>query len=243
MVFETCTSTNDVAEKSAHEGAPHGFTAISEEQTAGRGRLGNTWTSPRGGIWITILLRAPSLTELLNSLSLIGSIAVAKIIAANLNIPAKVRWPNDIIFEGRKVSGTLVQGKTKGNELEYAMLGIGINANFHTKLISNVAPAATTLLDILGHEVDREQLISKLLSEIEYLSGLITKNDSKTVMDFLQQYECSKGKRIKIKVPEREIVGVFRDYIGFTKVQLTTDKGERTTVDTAAVVSAEYVSL
>lgn len=243
MVLETCTSTNDVVERSALKGAPHGFTVISDLQTAGRGRLGNSWTSPSGGIWITILFRDSALPALLNSLTLVGAIAVVKTINTNFKIAARVRWPNDIIFDGRKLSGTLVEGRTKGNELEYALLGIGVNANFHTNQLRNVLPGATTLLDILRHEIDREQLICILLSEVESLCSLITKNETETVIDFLQQNECSKGKRIKIRLQDHEIVGVFRDYVDLTKVQLTTDGGQVTTLDTAAVDSAEYISL
>ncbi len=240
VVLEKCSSTNDVASNSALHGAPHGLTVVAEEQTAGRGRLGRQWLSPKGGIWFTVVLRDALSVDVCNSLPLMGALAVARTLESSLGVMARVRWPNDVVADGRKVAGVLVEAKSKGNELDYALLGIGINANFPIRTIKEVSQHSTSLLDIVGSPVNRESTISLILSEIEYLNDLVSSKHSDIVIGLIEQSECSLGKRIGIKLQRGEISGIFDGYESLTKVRIATPRGTVESIDTSSVISAEY---
>jgi BirA family biotin operon repressor/biotin-[acetyl-CoA-carboxylase] ligase len=155
---------------------------------------------------------------------------------------ARVRWPNDIVADGRKLAGVLVETKFKGNELDYAVLGVGINANFPISVIGEVDQESTSLLDLVGSPVNRESLISSILYEIEYLNELISSNHPDVVVSLLERLECSRGKNVMVRLQQGEISGVFEGYEGLAKVRIAThrDRGTIETIDTSAVISAEY---
>ncbi len=238
-VLDSCTSTNDVVAQRANAGASHGYTILAEEQTAGRGRQGRTWLSPRGGIWLTTLLRPPSTLDPLNALPLIAALAAAKTINSSPSVKARVRWPNDIFVGGRKLAGVLVETKFKGNQVEYALLGVGINANFHSTVLGEVSSKATSLEDLLGSPVDRGSIIALLLMEIEnvYELGSSNLNDAKVL---LQELDCSSGRQVRIKLQGEEISGIMAGYESFTTVRIRTVYGSYRQIETGFVVGVEY---
>ncbi len=239
VVLKTCSSTNEVASNSARQGAPHGLTIVAEEQTAGRGRLGRQWLSPKGGIWVSIVLRDALSIDTCHSLPLSTALAVARAIESNLGVRARVRWPNDVVADGRKIAGILVEAESKGNELDYAVLGIGINANFPIKAIKEVSEQSTSLLDLVGSPINREGLISSVLSEIEYVNELLTSNHSE-LLSQLEQIECSRGSNVSVRLQEGQVSGVFDGYEGLSKVRIATRVGTVETIDTSTVISVEY---
>ncbi len=241
VVLEECTSTNDAAAQSALEGAPHGFTVIAEEQSAGRGRQGRVWISPKGGMWLTVLFRAPFSVGSVNALPLIGAVAIARVINSNLGVRSRVRWPNDVVVDHRKLSGVLVEAKSKGNELEYALLGMGINANFCTGAVKEIGQTSASLLEILGSPIDREPLFCSILQETERLYELLASGDLGGIMKPLLSLECSRGKRVSLRLQDRRIEGVFDNYDGLTKVCIVTPAGLPETIDTSSVVSVVYL--
>jgi BirA family biotin operon repressor/biotin-[acetyl-CoA-carboxylase] ligase len=132
-LLATTTSTNDLAKDAAREGATHGTTWIAEEQTAGRGRRGNTWVSPPGeGLLFSVLLRLSCAPARVPPLALVAGLAVHDAVAsAAPGAAIGIKWPNDILFEGRKVAGILVEAVTVGSRVEAVIVGIGINV--HTR--------------------------------------------------------------------------------------------------------------
>jgi BirA family biotin operon repressor/biotin-[acetyl-CoA-carboxylase] ligase len=112
---------------------------------------------------MSIILRPRAQFEHLDGLPLTGALAVALTLSSKFGVKAKVRWPNDVVFQGHKLAGTLVEAKLRGNTPRYALLGLGLNANFPGALLASEVEDATTLFDILGSPVDREELISQIL--------------------------------------------------------------------------------
>jgi BirA family biotin operon repressor/biotin-[acetyl-CoA-carboxylase] ligase len=139
LILEECTSTNDIAAQMANAGAPHGFTVFAEKQTQGRGRHDRTWFSPEGGIRASVVLRPPRSFEPSEGIQLIGALAMVQAISALHKIKTSVRWPNDVMFNNRKLAGALVEARFTGNLLEYAILGLGVNVNFPSSLLTGVA--------------------------------------------------------------------------------------------------------
>lgn len=164
--FVETTSTMDRAAEAAKQGAVEGTVVITEEQTAGRGRLKRTWSAPAGSsVLMTPILR-PSF-ELLGKLALMAALAVVDAIESTTGLRAGIKWPNDILINSKKVSGILVESEIKGQEVEYAAIGIGINVNFDATALPDVIYPPTSLQLELGRSVDRVDLVAALLNALE----------------------------------------------------------------------------
>ena len=148
-LLDECTSTNDEARKLAINDAPHGSLIISATQTGGRGRHGRPWISPRGGIWMTLILRFPTVMPV-ESIPLIGALSVARSIHSQFEIDSRVRWPNDVVVKRSKVAGLIAEGHQQGDSLKFVLLGIGVNANFESHELRDRKIDAATLMDLNG---------------------------------------------------------------------------------------------
>jgi len=241
IVMNECTSTNDVAAKMADEGAAHGFTVVAERQTKGRGRHGRFWFSPAGGIWFTVLLRPPSFFQPLDALPLMGALAVAQSIASELSIKARVRWPNDVAVNDRKIAGVNTEARFKGKEMPYALVGVGLNANLETRQLNTIRDTATSLQILLGTPINREQLICTVLLETEHLFELLCAGQEEEVVNLLRECECSRGRMVRVKLRSTQISGTIDDYETLTTVRVVTPQGSET-VETSIVASVEYQS-
>jgi len=224
----------------AEGGAKHGCTVLAEKQTQGRGRQAREWISPEGGIWMTIVLKPTSHFRPLDGLPLIGALATAVVLSLKHAVNATVRWPNDVMFQDRKLAGTIVEAKFSGNALAYALLGLGLNANFDSKLISERVENATTLLDILGSPVDRAELISQILLEVESLYDQVSRGDSSQVLNLLKRYEHTQGNRVVIQLSTGRLEGVFDGYETLTRVRIRRGEADVKMVDTSSVISVAF---
>ena len=241
LLLDKCTSTNDILTKRARKGVQHGFTVVSEEQTRGRGRRGRSWLSPRGGIWMSILLRPPASFSSLEGLPLVGALAIARGITSALNIEALVRWPNDVVVSGRKLAGVLVESRLKGLLPEFIILGMGVNANFHATILGEVARDSTSLLDAVGSAVDRELLICEMLKETEWLYELLCSSREMDVLDSVRRSDWSRGKHVRVALGEGPVNGVFGDYADLASVRINDEGGASVRVETSTVLSVEYL--
>jgi len=167
IYYSSLPSTNDVARQEAHQGAEEGTVIVADEQTAGKGRLKRTWLSPRGSIALSIILY-PSVAYL-PSLIMLASLAVVHSIEAVIGLKAQIKWPNDVLINGRKVCGILIESDVQGNIVNYTIIGIGINVNLRLADFPEIQPIATSLSDELGRDVSRLSVISHLLIETERL--------------------------------------------------------------------------
>lgn len=188
---------------------------------------------------MTVLLRPPLTLDPLNALPLIAALAAAKTLNSSLGVKARVRWPNDIFVGGRKLAGVLAETKFKGNQVEYALLGVGINANFHSTTLGELSSKATSIEDLLGSPVDREAVIALLLMEIENVYELASSNLNGAKV-LLQELDCSRGRKVRIKVQGEEISGIMDGYESLTSVRIRTVAGTYRQVETSSVVGVEY---
>ncbi len=165
IYFRRLKSTMEVARREAQQGAAEGTVIVAEEQTAGRGRIRRPWLSPRGSIAVSIILYPD--TDYLPSLIMLSSLAAVRSIEAVTGLKLELKWPNDVLINGRKVCGILVQSDVRGNRVDYAIIGIGINVNFKLSNLPEISPTATSLSDELGREVPPLDIIRHLLVEVE----------------------------------------------------------------------------
>jgi BirA family biotin operon repressor/biotin-[acetyl-CoA-carboxylase] ligase len=167
IYYPSVASTNELAKIEAWRGAVEGTVIIAEEQTAGKGRLKRAWLSTKGSLALSVILY-PAL-EHLPSLIMVVSLAVARSIKAVTGLEAWIKWPNDILLNGRKVCGILVESEVRGEAVDYAVIGIGINVNLSVSDFPDRLPTATSLSQELGREVSLLDLVRGLLVELERL--------------------------------------------------------------------------
>jgi BirA family biotin operon repressor/biotin-[acetyl-CoA-carboxylase] ligase len=164
LVLAEAPSTLDVVHALAAEGAAAGTAVLADAQTRGRGRQGRTWHSPRGrGIWLSYLVR-PDNEAAASLLAIRTGLAVADALD-DLGIPARLKWPNDVLCRDRKVAGILCETRWKGTHPEWTALGIGMNV--HAPLPAGVAETACALDELVP--VTRRAVLERLLPRLHAL--------------------------------------------------------------------------
>ncbi len=164
---EEIDSTNTEAKRQAMEGAPHGLLILAEQQTMGKGRLGRSWSSPKGtGIWMSLLLKPDFKPEKASMLTLVTALSVTDAIRKGTGLEAWIKWPNDIVVNRKKVCGILTEMNALANQIYYIIVGIGINVNTK-EFPEEIREIATSLQIEKGMTIQRSLLISKVLEELE----------------------------------------------------------------------------
>ncbi len=206
--FDEIASTNGLAREMAVMGAREGTVIIAETQTRGKGRLGRTWASPRGGIWLSTILRPKLKAKETPKLTLMTSLAVAKTINQLFNLKTEVKWPNDVLINAKKVCGILTEANTRGDVINFVVVGIGINANIGLdSLPKQVRENATSLKHELKREIDREQLLHVLLEKMEHYYVMIMNGKASSVLEEWKSLCGFLGSYVQVTSWEEKIEG------------------------------------
>ncbi|MBS7007088.1 biotin--[acetyl-CoA-carboxylase] ligase [Anaerostipes sp.] len=198
-VMRTVDSTNLEARRLAEQGAAHGTLVTAEEQTSGRGRRGRSWISvPGQGVWMSFVLRPDIELENSSMLTLVAALAVEKGIKDAAGIDGSIKWPNDVLINGEKVCGILTELSAQMDELNYIVVGIGINANID-HFPEEVRDKATSLLAEAGEPVDRTRLLCQVLKHFEQDYEIFRKTeDFSALMDEYNSFLAHYGQEIKV---------------------------------------------
>jgi BirA family biotin operon repressor/biotin-[acetyl-CoA-carboxylase] ligase len=208
-VFEETTSTNDVIEKFARDGAREGVVVFAESQTRGRGRLGRKWISPaHKGLWFSILLRPDLRPQETTQLTVASAIALRRAIVSETNLPVEIKWPNDILIRGKKVAGILTELSAEVDRVKHIILGIGIDVN----LDANEFPAelkkiATSLKIESGKMIDRAQLATTILHELDFDYARVGAGKFSEVAVEWEAHCATLGKNVTVQIGGRKIRG------------------------------------
>jgi BirA family biotin operon repressor/biotin-[acetyl-CoA-carboxylase] ligase len=188
-------STNDWAKELAELGASEGTVALAETQTAGRGRLGRKWISPKGGLWFSIIFKPKIKPVETVKLVFLAGLAVAETIRELYGLRAETKWPNDVLVDGLKVCGILSEMKTIGEKVEYAVIGVGINANFNVdvEFSEELREKATSLEKALGRKISLEELFKALLEKMESLYQQFLKEGFTPILERWKSYASFLG--------------------------------------------------
>ncbi|MBW2180493.1 MAG: biotin--[acetyl-CoA-carboxylase] ligase [Deltaproteobacteria bacterium] len=195
--FSEVNSTMDVARNMAKDDCPHFTVIIAESQTKGRGRLKRKWISEEGGLYFTIVLRPDMPITLVHMVNFCASLSLAKILQNHFSLNAKVKWPNDVLVDDKKISGLLSEMEADDNGIYFVNIGIGINVNNDPALEE---PNATSLKKLLGKDVLRKTILSLFLDEFE--NSLNLSNVNKIMIQW-KKYTMTLGKEVRI-VTSRE---------------------------------------
>ena len=168
LYYAVTSSTMDMAKQAIRDGAAEGTIVIADHQTAGRGRLGRKWLSPPDSSILLSIILHPNL-EQLPRLTMVAALAVARSIEKLTGLEPVIKWPNDVLIDGKKVSGVLIESDVQGDTVNYAIVGIALNVNLDPSSIPEILETATSLKQVLGREVSRFHVLESLLGEFEKL--------------------------------------------------------------------------
>ncbi|RAU95552.1 biotin--[acetyl-CoA-carboxylase] ligase [Paenibacillus sp. YN15] len=173
--FDEVDSTQNVAQRLIRDGAPEGTLVLAERQTAGRGRLGRHWHSPKGkGIYMSLVVKPEIPLHLTPHLTLLAAVALNRAIRKVVpEVEPGIKWPNDLLIGGKKISGILLESSAENEQLQYIVTGVGISCNLErSDYPEELADRATSLLIESGRRIDRARLIAQFLGQLEELYGL-----------------------------------------------------------------------
>ena len=178
---EEIDSTNNLAKRENQK--PNGTVFVADFQTNGRGRRGNIWISKKNeGLWFSILLKPDKKLDKAFCITLLSGLAVSNALSKLTGIKTGIKWPNDIVYNNKKVCGILSEISYKNSEIDYIVLGIGINLNTEEfdREIKNIA---TSVFLETGKKVNKEMLLAEILNELEPLYFDYIKNGMKNIID------------------------------------------------------------
>ncbi|MFZ5867287.1 MAG: biotin--[acetyl-CoA-carboxylase] ligase [Thermodesulfobacteriota bacterium] len=177
IVYEEVASTQDIARKLAQEGDRGPVAVMALRQTSGRGRSGRPWISPPGkNLALSVLLRPKLAPQEAPLMGLLASVAVARVLEAKRVPSAALKWPNDVLVDGRKIAGILPEASVKGNTLEFVIIGIGLNVNSRfSDFPIELHDSVTSVLIVTGREWDLQEAAHDLLKEMDALYDRVIK--------------------------------------------------------------------
>jgi BirA family transcriptional regulator, biotin operon repressor / biotin---[acetyl-CoA-carboxylase] ligase len=221
-------STNQDLLKLAQKGGQEGWVVVARHQRHGKGRRGKIWSSPGGqNLYMSVLLRPRISLKKASFLTLLATVAVAETLSDYIPKGVCLKWPNDVMIGGRKISGILLEMGKDTNGEDFFVLGIGININCtRHEIPAELSEIATSLYLELGYSVSVKDVLFKLLNRLDYGYRLYTSSDFGSIIDRFRAFDQTTGRRVFIDVAGAHISGhaVGIDEDGFLLVQDDTGK-------------------
>ncbi|MFC4617780.1 biotin--[acetyl-CoA-carboxylase] ligase [Camelliibacillus cellulosilyticus] len=209
IVYEpSMSSTQKVAHHLAEDGAEEGTLIVTDEQTEGRGRLGRHWDSGANrGIWMSLILRPSLQLKKIPPLTLLAAVAVVKAINKVTQTACAIKWPNDILYDGKKLVGILTEMQAEEQTARAVILGIGMNVNTRIEQFpENLRSVATSLYEITGKDQSRVQLIQSILKELEDLYHLYLTNGFAPIKLMWESYALCLGRVIHARTVQGDVI-------------------------------------
>lgn len=226
VYFEETDSTNNVIKEMATEGAEHGMLVIAGSQTAGRGRRGRNWVSESGsGIWMSFLLRPVMDLQNVSMLTLVAALAVRKTVWEETGISGKIKWPNDIVVNGKKVCGILTELSATSDKINHVVVGVGINANTR-EFPEEISDVATSLFLESKVEINHAGFIAAFGKVFEeyYEQFMITQDLSFLKKEYNENL-VNRNNKVKIIDTSMEYTGISQGINELGELLVTDDAG------------------
>ncbi|MDO4344969.1 MAG: biotin--[acetyl-CoA-carboxylase] ligase [Eubacteriales bacterium] len=220
--LEAVDSTNNYAKNVAEQGAAHGTLVVTEEQNGGKGRRGRGWVMPRGtSVAMSIVLRPEIAPQHASMLTLAAGAAVAWAIREVTGLEAGIKWPNDVVVNGKKICGILTELSMEMERIHYVVIGMGINTNI-TAFPEELRETATSLQLELGRPMNRAELICAVMKKFEKsYEKFIETQDMTLLMEDYQKLLVNIGRQVRVLEPGNEYTGTAKgiDRLGQLLVQ------------------------
>ncbi len=201
LTYEKIDSTNDEAKRLAKQGVPEWTVVVADRQTKGRGRLGRRWHSDSGGLYLSVILRPPLRTGELFPLTLLMAVATVRTIRGLFNLEAMVKWPNDIVFGGKKLGGVLVE-----TDRQAVIAGIGLNVN-NDHFPEEIQKETISLKTILGSKSDPGKIVEVFVQEAKKLYQHFLKKGSDLLIEEWQLFSDLSHPWVKVSTPAKTYEG------------------------------------
>jgi BirA family biotin operon repressor/biotin-[acetyl-CoA-carboxylase] ligase len=228
VVFrESTDSTQSLALALAGRPDSHGLVVVAEQQKSGRGRQKRRWLSPKGGVWLSVVLKPSIPTAKITLLPFVAALAVCDAIRA-AGLDARLKWPNDVMISGKKVAGILLDISAEADQVNHAVIGIGINANVDSAAISERLDGIkiTSMSDELGRPTSRLELTKALLENLERYYLEMERRGAGAILQKWKKNSDMLGRKVAVTQGGGTIQGVAADVNGDGSLLLRTGEGE-----------------
>ncbi len=233
IFFESTSSTNDAAiEIGRQRDDPEGIVVIADSQTGGRGRFGRKWESPPGAnLHFTVLLKPRFSPQHASLMTLAAAIAVTRAIRDKAEIHAEIKWPNDILINGKKTGGILSEIKARGDLIDILAVGIGVNVNMTPDMMGgDIKELATSLKIEKGDPINRADLFRAILAELETYYKYILKGDKGAIIRDWLSLNSTIGNTVTVKNLDSIITGTAESINASGELILRLASGEAKTI-------------
>ncbi len=227
--FDTLDSTNAKAYQLALEGAEEGEVVIAESQEKGKGRLGRKWISPPFlNLYLSVILRPKIPPHRASLITLMAAVATADAIQKFSGLAPLIKWPNDLLFQGRKVAGLLNEIHSEIDRIHFVILGVGVNLNADDNTIpEEIRGVATSLKIEMGQTISRKAFLPFLLQELERWYSLLGQGGSAAILDAWRDRAHLRGRWVRIASFGETLTGTALDVDSDGALILETAGGER----------------
>lgn len=208
--FKCLSSTQDFAKKIA-EKEKEGTVVIADKQTKGRGRHNRMWFSPKGGVYLSIILKPDMPIQDVSKLTLLSCVAISNTIEKQANIKTSIKWPNDVLIKDKKIAGILTEGNIQNNKLNFTVVGIGINLNNKIKLKERILYPATSIREEINKEIEKEKFIENLLFDFDKMYTYFKKNNFSKVIKIWKNKTSTLGNYVTVLQGNKKITGLAID--------------------------------
>lgn len=236
IFYETIGSTMDAAFRLGIEGAPEGTVICADGQTQGKGRLGRTWSSPKGkGIYISVILRPPLPPADVAQLTLMSAVAVCEAVKEMTGIAAKIKWPNDLLAGDRKFAGILTELSAEMDRVRFVVAGIGINVSAP---LSALPAHATSLKNETKMKISRVELAQEILRRLEHWYDILKTEGFSSVLDQWKILSSTLGRHVRVVDQSGDVEGVAVDLDEYGSLLIRKDSGVTVRRSTGDVIQA-----
>jgi BirA family transcriptional regulator, biotin operon repressor / biotin---[acetyl-CoA-carboxylase] ligase len=210
--FTEISSTNSHARELAEKGAAEGEVVLAESQTHGRGRLGRRWESPPlANLYLSVILRPKLAPVHAPQITLMAAVALAETVGSFIPQKATIKWPNDILVNGKKLAGILTEAACVPERVEYVILGIGVNVNYPIdSMPQELRQGATSLLDLTRIEVNRESFLRRLIQDLDRCYGDLEQSGFEPLAPRWEAHFGLRGQRVRVELIDQVVVGRAR---------------------------------
>ena len=237
LVFDAVDSTNDLAKQYLEKDAAEGLVLIADSQTSGRGRMGRSWVSfPGVGLYLSVILKPQILPRRVPQLTLLAGLATTLAINEFTRKKARLKWPNDILLNGKKLCGILCETHSTQNGKAGVIVGIGINVNHTiTDFPDDLKSSATSLMIETGNPVDRLALVRTLIGNLDQQYDAYLGNGEQTVIEKWLENSDMVGKKITVTQGKSATRGTALGLDSQGRLLMLSEKGEELAFDSGEV--------
>jgi BirA family transcriptional regulator, biotin operon repressor / biotin---[acetyl-CoA-carboxylase] ligase len=239
--FAELDSTNTRARELAESGAAEGEIVIAESQTQGRGRLGRRWESPPlSNLYLSIVLRPGLPPKHAPQITLAAAVALVETVGSFLPRPPVIKWPNDILIDGKKLAGILTEAACDTECVQYVILGIGLNLNYRAETMpETLRQRATSMADRAGENLSRETVLVRLIHDLDRCYGELEESGFAALRPRWEAHFGLRGRRVRVELGDQTIIGRAQgiDHEGALIVE--TDDEQRRSIIAGDVIPLE----